>query len=565
MRIHRVSEKKISYHIIWPFLMCFFLLLFLLAGCSRAQEEASCVEVIMIHNNPCESCDEAGRLSALLKENLPTEGDVQYESRILYAYQGEGAQLVDQAAAYFGLDKSEMFFPLVIVGDRCLLGEEQVEAGLALLLKEAGQNGVTKAMENPAIRPGADSASPARSEATAASSSQEQAAGDNGKAEQRVIDAGTDVIHLLYFHTEICAKCEKAQEALEALPEAVNIDGTEYPIVITTLSVAEGDNASLFGELAAEAGVSAREQQVPFLFLGEKYLSGADQITDQTLQLVEEGAGLGAVYRADGYFGDGGSENGEAADAEESSALPEYRKQPIAFLLRTVGVGFLNGFNPCALSLVLLFFSLIAAMQKDFLRNGLTFLAGKLTAYILLGLAVSAALSAIPFAAFAWVRKALNLFLIVLCLVLACGNFLDCYHAWKGEYGKIKVQLPGALRAWNDRMVKRIAGLGSSRWFPLLIFGGSMAIAFGEFFCTGQIYLASILQWVKQGEGGVPITAFILYSAALCLPSLIILLLIRKGRSVLSLANKSLKGMPWIKLCNGILFVIFLLWSLQNL
>lgn len=548
MRFYKVSEKRGYGKQVRLFWMCPLLLLCLLAaGCGSKQEASLPVEIIMIHNNPCESCDEEGRLSALLQENLPGEEDFQYELKILYAYHEEGAELVDRAAAYFGFDESEIFFPLVIVGDRFLSGEEQVEEQLAQCLEEAGRNGVAGAMEGEPAHAPADTVSAER--------------------EETVIDAGADVIHLLYFETEICAKCEKAKEALEALPDTVNIEGREYPVVITKLSVAEGNNASIFGALAKEAGVSSRKQQVPFLFLGEKYLSGADEITAQVFQLVEEGAGLGAVYRA-------GSPSQNAAAGAESSLAEDYREQPFVnigmargawyplFLLRTVGVGFLNGFNPCALSLVLLFFSLIGTMQRNFLRNGLTFLAGKLTAYILLGLAVSAALSAIPFEAFAWVRRALTLFLVVLCLVLACGNFLDCYHAWKGEYGKIRVQLPGSLRSRNDRLVKRIAEFGDSRWFPVLIFGGSMAIALGEFFCTGQIYLASILQWVKQEEGGVPLTAFVLYSAALCLPSLIILLLIKKGKSVLSLANKSLKGMPWIKLCNGILFVIFLVWAL---
>lgn len=230
----------------------------------------------------------------------------------------------------------------------------------------------------------------------------------------------------------------------------------------------------------------------------------------------------------------------------------------VLFLLKTIGVGFLNGFNPCALSLVLLFFSLIASLPKRCLRYGIGFLTGKFLAYVGLGLAAATAMSAIPFEAFALLRKGINLILLVFCMALAYGNFQDCFYAFRGEYGKIKVQLPGKLRKWNDNLVKKIAENSEKKAFLFLVFGGGMAIALGEFFCTGQIYLASILQWMQRAERGqVPVLALFLYSGALCLPALVLLVLIVRGKSVISLADKSLKGMPLIKLCNGILFVIF--------
>lgn len=499
------------------------LTVFVLTLGSTARAEESRIEILFIHNNPCESCDEEGIFKEILAEKAPKEGvGSSYEETTYYAYRGRGYELVEEASAYFGFNKSEVLFPLVIIGDQCLAGYDEIKEKLFDCLTVAGEAGMTVAMPEKDVTEK-----------------------DASSMRENIMDAGEDVIHLLYFHTEACPKCEKAEKFFEGLPEKVTLDGKDYPVVITKISVATGENALVFSDLAVQYGVPEEKQQVPFLFLGDAYLSGEEAIRSGTEELLESGKGLGAVYRA---------------------KLPGEAKieSPVHFWLKTVGVGFLNGFNPCALSLVLLFFSLLNSMDQGFLKCGLTFLTGKFTAYTLLGLAAATALSAIPFTAFSWMRRGINVILLVLCVTLAIGNFLDCYHSYRGEYGKIRVQLPTRLRGWNNRMVKKLVGKGDGKAFLLLIFGGSAVIALGEFFCTGQIYLASILQWIQRTDaGGVPVLAFVLYSAALCLPSLVILILVNRGKSALSLADVSLKGMPLIKLCNGILFLIFAFFAVR--
>lgn len=480
-------------------------------------------EVVFIHNNPCESCDEEGRFREILDEAIREKNiEISCRVRSYYAYREDGRKMTEQAVEYFGLDQGDVLYPVVVIGDHYLLGYDQIRQELGSKLEAVVASGMVEPMPD--------------------GKKDEQERHDINPVDQdsweMVLDAGEGVIQLLYFHTEICPKCEKAEETLEQLPKQVVVAGQEYPIVITTLSVAEEENALFFGALAGQYRIPEREQQVPIVFLGERYLSGENQIREHISELLESGEGIGAVYRA-----------GKMEVQEENVVI---------FLIKTIGVGFLNGFNPCALSLVLLFFSLIAALPKGCLRYGLGFLAGKLLAYVVLGLAAATAMSAIPFEAFALLRKGINLILLVFCLALAYGNFQDCFHAFRGEYGKIKVQLPGKLRTWNDRLVKRMAGNSGKKAFLLLVFGGGMAIALGEFFCTGQIYLASILQWIQRAENDkIPVLALFLYSGALCLPSLVLLVLIVRGKSAVSLADKSLKGMPLIKLCNGILFVIF--------
>ena len=512
------------------------------AGCSGAgtQEvsaaEQAVTDVVIIHNNPCEACREEERLQELFTELAPTDIAAEYELKILYAYNGEGAALAEEAAAYFGMEKGSILYPLVLVGDQCLMGNGQMEEGLTALLEEAVENGVTQ------ILPQGDADRNADAAGTASGSADGQNALSEGEAGQKEwsLDVGAARVHVLFFSTESSHNCENVQQFLDSLPQTVIAEGTAYPLEVTKLSVAEGDNIELFEALAEQYGVPENERQVPMLFIGEHCLLGEKQILKETESLLTDG--LGAVYRAKS----GAAQTGQAWDN-----LP-------VFLLKTLGVGFLNGFNPCALSLVLLFLSLIAAMPEGFTKYGLSFIAGKFLAYVLLGAAAAAALGTIDFEGFSMARSALKVFLAVFCLVLAAGNLLDCYHAAKGEYGKIRVQLPGRLRRFNDSFVKKMVNEKTGKLLTLLIFAGSMVIACGEFFCTGQIYLASVLQWISQSGGSkIPLLAFVLYSLALCLPSFVIFCLVKKGKSVFALTGESLKRMPVIKFFNGVLFILF--------
>lgn len=522
---------------ILPFLLTLSLILLGLSACAGKQaeqvegtlEQSSKVEILVFHNNPCEACNEEERLEKLVKEQYPDEAE-HYKLQIKYAYHSDGQEALAEIAAYFNTEKSQLLFPLAVVGDTLLSGETQLTEELSQCLSRARQESVTRVMPN-------------KEEA-------EELFAEPKEEKSFRISAGEDVIHLLYFETEICANCSKAKESLSHIPQSISLGGREYPVVITSLSVAWEDNAMKFAALTASAGIPKKEQQVPLLFVGEKYFSGVEEIKRgvEELSALEvqrdslAGQALGAVYQAEGI-------------RPEAVNLPLY-------LLKTAGIGVINGFNPCALSLALLFFSLIAGMEKGFLRYGLTFLGGKLLAYTLLGLAAATAFSAIPFQAFSALNKGMKAVLAAVCVVLALGNLWDSLKARKGEYGKIRMQLPGKLRRLNDRFTKSIAKRGGSPFFAAVVFGGSMVIALGEFFCTGQIYLVYILEQLTKSRTGIPLYGFLLYSVSLCIPALCILLLLKKGKSVLDMSGQSLRNMPWVKLLTALLFLAFAIYVL---
>ena len=113
-------------------LLCLGLLL--LGGCQPAAQDQP-VKVYFFHNNPCESCDELGKLETLL-QGLELPKDVKFELREYRAYSPEQAQAVKNLKAYLG-SPQVIPYPLVVVGDRVLAGYEEIGQGFPQALEEA--------------------------------------------------------------------------------------------------------------------------------------------------------------------------------------------------------------------------------------------------------------------------------------------------------------------------------------------------------------------------------------------------------------------------------------------
>ena len=179
-------------------------------------------------------------------------------------------------------------------------------------------------------------------------------------------------------------------------------------------------------------------------------------------------------------------------------------------------------------------------------------------AYVLMGAGAFSLFSAVDLQGGGIVRKGIRLIFVVFALVLSILNFRDYFFAGKGEYGRIKVQLPRKLREWNHH---KIGGLKEvpERFLIPAVFALGVIISAGEFFCTGQIYLASIIYLIKENSaGGIRNYLYLsVYTAALCVPQLLLILIIQRARSMAGASKLTLKGMPVVKLIYGILFLIF--------
>lgn len=484
--------------------LCF---LVVLGGCGSRQEP---VKVYFFHNNPCASCNERGELEKAVA-GLELPGDGAFEIWEYRAFSPESAGAVNSLKEFMG-NPAVVPYPLVVVGDRVLAGYDAIREGFPGALREAAGK--------------------------ASSFDPNAASGQRVLSESPTVPPG--VSYGVLFTTEACGDCRKAERALGLLPGEVEVLGRESKVEIRTLSIAQAGNTELLQDFFEAYQVPVKEQRVPILFLRERYFSGESAIADNAEAALLQGGGLEFRY-------------------------PEPRKgQQGLSLWSTAAVGFLNGWNPCALSMLFLLLSLVLPM-KNGVPYGISYLIGKFAAYFGVGMALYWAASAVSFTFLSGVQVFGTLILAVFCAVFAVLNFLDFLSAMRQEYGKIRLQLPTSLRKLGSGLITAAAGKGGGRFPALLFFLLGIAVSGGEFLCTGQVYLAAILYLAQTGgNSGVPLAHLLLYVAVMCLPSALILLLAGKGKRILELSESSRKKMPWVKLLNTLVFLIFLGFALAS-
>jgi hypothetical protein len=143
-----------------------------------------------------------------------------------------------------------------------------------------------------------------------------------------------------------------------------------------------------------------------------------------------------------------------------------------------------------------------------------------------------------------------------LCLCLL--NLLDFINARRENYGAIRVQLPRALRRFNHSIIQKTVE-GDPRYLMAAIFVLGVLVSAGEFLCTGQIYLATILYLLRTNTGSFTLAflAFLCYTVAAALPPTLLVILCHKGKQAMALSDFVRNRMPLIKIANTLFFALF--------
>jgi cytochrome c biogenesis protein CcdA len=223
--------------------------------------------------------------------------------------------------------------------------------------------------------------------------------------------------------------------------------------------------------------------------------------------------------------------------------------------LAVFGAGLLNGINPCSLSMFLFLLSLIMLDDKKIIKIGLSFSLGKFIMFFLLGTIFYKVLSDIDTGLLNFITKDLMLIFVIAFAVL---NLVDYVMAKKERYDKMILQLPSELKKQNHNIMRRIAKHSSSKYLIVIMILLGMLLALGEFMCTGQIYLTSILVLIQGSRiEWIAVLYLIIYSFAFILPLLIMTVLIYYGKKVFTLSEGLLTKLPMIKVVSSILFILF--------
>jgi cytochrome c biogenesis protein CcdA len=339
---------------------------------------------------------------------------------------------------------------------------------------------------------------------------------------------------LVYFYSATCESCQEMAGFLNGLEEKhKNIILKKYDI--TDLSL-----RSLMDKYNTAYKVSGRDEGiVPVVFVRDKYFSREENIKANLEEEIIKTSDIPTI---------------EINDMEES-----HQKDIVNFMdFKIFGVllaGLLNGLNPCSLSMLLFFASLLSVEKVKILKTGISFCCGKFLAFLLLGTVFFTMLSKLDAT---WIHVVIKSILAAFIILLIVLNAKDYFAAKNEKYSAIKLQLPNTLRKFNYRMIKRIAAVSDFRMIILLSFVLGIIISFGEFLCTGQIYLATIVT-VLQTNSSLNGTAFlylVIYSLGFILPLVAMIFVIYKGREVFELSEAIREKLHLIKLLNILMFIL---------
>ncbi|MDR1059779.1 MAG: hypothetical protein LBL83_00855 [Clostridiales bacterium] len=398
--------------------------------------------------------------------------------------------------------------------------------------------------------------------------------------------AGSGNSAIVFFSTVACDECERAKTLLSGLPAYVALPGgSNSALAVETVSIMDDGGVDAIRRFFEAYEVPSEKQLTPILFYAGGYLSGADEIEGSLRAILSEGGALGfsespaaaaalsSLAGAEPGPGNGaepGAETGAALGAESGAGLQQQQpRQPgggrgeptaparLAELAAMLLAGLLGGVNPCSVSMLLLLLSLLAAKQSRIALIGFSYLAGKFIAYAAIGFSLFSAASLLDSGAFATLKAAARVVTIAFAALLCAMNAADFFSARAERYGKIRAQLPKALRRFNNGLIERHLGK-SPRFLALSSLALGMVVSAGEFLCTGQIYLAAIIYQIRANTGAAPAaTASLLaYCAASAAPAAALILLCSRGRKALELSETFRRHMPLIKLANAALFAL---------
>ncbi len=350
--------------------------------------------------------------------------------------------------------------------------------------------------------------------------------------------------HVIFFDDEACFDCIQVKES--GLLEELEAAG--FTVTVFELNDREDRAEALRYARAYDIALAA-----PTIIVGEKTYTGRTAILDA------HQAGDIALHAAEPLR--------EPIDSDPLSFW-------MGLLLMVVG-GLLDGINPCAIAMLLMFISIVGFTKKrsTLVFVGLSYIGAIFLTYFFIGLAFMGLLGfsrgAIP---------ALSTYLyfgfMALCLFLFILSIYDFFVTRSQRYDKVKSQLPKFVQRFNQRVMERFAKALESResnmgkvialFFVPFIVG--IVVGVTEAACTGPIYFGVLAMLEAQGTSTtltlVEIFYILIFNIMFLVPLLIIMGIALKAKSVAGISNFVRRHISVIKIVTGIFFLLMAVYFL---
>ena len=355
--------------------------------------------------------------------------------------------------------------------------------------------------------------------------------------------AGLPPVIIEFFFEPGCPECEQVKQ--EVLPELeARYDGF---YVLRRYDVGVISNVARLVTYQDELGVT--ENEPVSMFVDYQYVfSGVDAMKQGLYDRVDESVG---ERLAPGWTPPAPIEVA-IDDAGGTEVVVEHMRN--FALLAVIAGGLTDGINPCAISTLVFFMSLLAVARvkgRALLMMGVSFCLASFLTYTALGFGLLRVLH--TFAGFPVLRTAVDTVLIASLAVLSLLSIRDAwrYHR-SGEAGDVTLQLP-------DRIKRRIHEVMRTRLKTgnLVVAGFVIgtAVTALESICTGQVYVPTLVVVVKSGRGSAQALLYLLlYNAMFVTPLVIVFALTFCGLRTQTLLNWSRTNVVASKVLLGLFF-----------
>ena len=503
--------------------------------------------------NVCASCHPEDDFFAVVSDTIsPIKQEYPYEIAVYNTFRAEDKNRFEKRLQDLGLKEADVSLPALIMISEdsealvCLSGLDEIKEKLEDTLKQAAKPEQFVSSEA-ALE--SDEKTEIVTQAENENQIEKPLSNTDWKEQLREAvskDISTDSV-ILYFSTVSCTDCSEVKSLLKKMTDEQT---AKKPLVIHEFNIAEGDNVVLLQKLFTIYDVASDKQQVPIVFFSGGYLSGAKAVTQELEQKWKDDELTG--FNLENILSD------DASWQEENKDQASFKTY-----IGLAAAGFINGVNPCGASMLLMLLAAIAMSGRSVIKTGCAYLAGKFAAYCAMGMGLYKLFMAIGQDIFFSISNVLTWIFAAVFFILAILYLVDFVNVKRKQYGKIRMQLPTALRKWNHERIEKASKINAKWMIPAAVVLG-IVISAGEFFCTGQVYLAAILYMMKMQQEMKLQTnaAFIVYVTAMCIPSFLIVLVIEKTKNVIRMSNKTLEWLPAIKLVTAIVFFIFAVFML---
>jgi cytochrome c biogenesis protein CcdA len=301
--------------------------------------------------------------------------------------------------------------------------------------------------------------------------------------------------------------------------------------------ISEGDNLALLYNYCEQYSVPEEDTgMVPIVFVGDQYMFGEDDIKENLEDVILN--------------------NDIPTRLLDESSNSDLSNLKAVNIFSVFAAGIINGSNPCSLSMLLFLLTLILANQNRVLQYGFSFLIGKFVAFFLFGTILFNILNKINFESISLI---FNLILVIFAVGFMAVNLYDFQKARKKKYDQMVLMLPKSFIKNNHKLMKVIDFNKSAVVVSLVCVGMGVLIACGEFLCTGQVYLATIITMIQvDSQFSLQAVLYLLiYDIGFILPLTAVIIIIHRLKTVQTMSKLLVDKMHIIKLVNSILFLIF--------